>query len=52
METADLRRIWNDCIRMFFAPLIGAVSGAVREFQRVHREVELNRQRSIDQKTD
>ncbi|WP_272907854.1 hypothetical protein [Hydrogenophaga sp. SL48] len=43
MRTADFRRIWNDSIRMFFAPLVGAVSGAVREFQRVHREVDLNR---------
>lgn len=50
MTTADLRRIWNDSTRMFFAPLVGAVSGAVREFQRVHREVELKRTRSINQK--
>lgn len=47
MTTADLRRIWNDSARMFFAPLVGAVSGAVREFQRVHREVERSRTRSI-----
>ncbi|MDO9148986.1 MAG: hypothetical protein Q7U52_15230 [Hydrogenophaga sp.] len=52
MTTADLRRIWNDSTRLFFAPLVGAVTGAVKEFQRVNREVELNRHRAINQKSD
>ncbi|MCY1558504.1 MAG: hypothetical protein Q7T97_03780 [Burkholderiaceae bacterium] len=52
MNTADLRRIWNDSIRLFFAPLVGAVTGAVKEFQRVNREVELNRLQAIYRKTD
>lgn len=52
MNTADLRRIWNDSIRLFFAPLVGAVTGAVKEFQGVNREVELNRLRAFHQKTD
>jgi hypothetical protein len=52
MSTADLRRIWNDSVRLFFAPLVGALTGAVKEFQRAHREVELNRRRAIHQKAD
>jgi hypothetical protein len=52
MTTADLRRIWNDSARLFFAPLVGAVTGAVKEFQRVNREVDFNRRRAIDQKSD
>jgi hypothetical protein len=51
MTTTDLRRIWNDSTRLFFAPLVGAVTGAVKEFQRVNREVELNRHRAINQKS-
>lgn len=52
MSTADLSRIWNDSIRLFFAPIVGAVSSAMKEFQRVHREVEFNRRRAIHQQTD
>ena len=52
MKATDLRRIWNDSTRLFFAPLVGAVTGAVKEFRRVNREVELNRRRAIHQKTD
>jgi hypothetical protein len=52
MNTADLRRIWNDSARLFFAPLVGAVTGVVKEFQRVNREVELNRHRAIHHKPD
>ena len=52
MNTTDLRRIWNDSARLFFAPLVGALTGAVKEFQRVNREVEFNRRRAIHQKTD
>ena len=52
MTPADLRRILNDSTRLFFAPLVGAVTGSVKEFQRVNREVELNRHRAINQKSD
>lgn len=39
MTFSDIRRIWRDSLRMFFAPLVGAVSGAIRESKRVSAQV-------------
>jgi hypothetical protein len=41
---AMLRRILRDSIRMYFAPLVGAVKGIRAEYLRVDRDIERNRQ--------
>lgn len=39
MTSSDIRRIWRDSLRMFFAPLLGAINGAIRESKAVSTEV-------------
>lgn len=39
MTTSDIRRIWRDSLRMFFAPLWGAIYGAISESNAVSKEV-------------
>lgn len=38
-----MRRIFRDSVRMYFAPLVGAVKGIRAEYQRIDREIERNR---------
>jgi hypothetical protein len=39
MKFSDIRRIWRDSVRMFFAPLVGAITGAIQRSRAVHKEV-------------
>lgn len=39
MRVVDIHRIWRDSWRMFFAPLAGAIKGAVSESREVYRQV-------------
>jgi hypothetical protein len=39
MTTSDLCRIWRDSLRVFFAPLVGAITGAFRQTKAVNKEV-------------
>lgn len=39
MTLIDIRRIWRDSLRMFFAPLFGAIHGAISESKAVSKEV-------------
>ncbi len=39
-----ISQIWSDSIRLFFAPLVGAIKGAGAEWQRVSSVIETRRQ--------
>ena len=39
MTLPDLRRIWFGTLRLYFAPLLGAVRGSVQETRKAYREV-------------
>lgn len=39
VKFSDIHRIWRDSVRLFFAPLVGAIHGAVRESRAVHKDV-------------
>ena len=39
MKFSDIRRIWRDSVRMFFAPLVGAIHGAIQQSRAVHKDV-------------
>ena len=38
-NTLNIRRIFKDSVRMYFAPLTGAVKGVKSEFRRSDREI-------------
>ena len=46
MKLSDIRRIWRDSFRMFFAPLVGAINGARLESKAVMKEVFEGRRQS------
>jgi len=48
--TIHVRRVVRDSIRMYFAPLTGAVKGIREELQRTDREIE--RRRATEKKRE
>jgi hypothetical protein len=44
MSWSTLKCMMRDSIRMYFAPLTGAIKGIRSELHRVDREIERNRQ--------
>lgn len=46
MKLTDIHRIWKNSLRLFFAPLIGALKGAIEESHRVDQEVHAQRLRA------
>jgi hypothetical protein len=38
-QTLYLRRVFKDSVRMYFAPITGAIKGVKSEFRRCDREI-------------
>lgn len=46
MNAADMHRVWKNSVRLFFAPLRGAIKGAIREVRRVDLVVQQDQRRA------
>ena len=51
-QPAQMRRVMRDSIRMYFAPLTGAIKGIRAELHRADREVQRNRSAETQAKKD
>ena len=45
MKSLNHKQIFLDVLRQYFAPLVGAFRGAIREMARVDRQIEQRRRR-------
>ena len=52
MNKAMLQRVARDSLRMYFAPLTGAVKGIRHEWKRLDREIEHRRRDELPSKPD
>ena len=50
MNAIKVRRIFHDAVRMYFAPLIGAVRGIRTEMRRADRQVQRHRNDAVQEK--
>jgi len=51
-QPTQVRRVMRDSIRMYFAPLTGAIKGIRAELHRADREVQRNRSAESQAKKD
>ncbi len=51
-QPTQMRRVMRDSIRMYFAPLTGAIKGIRAELHRADREVQRNRSAETQAKKD
>lgn len=47
MRRLNHKRIFLDTVRLYFAPLTGAVRGCIREFRVVSRDIERHRRADL-----